>query len=171
MVLRDWQNKALAEITSSTDKVVSINAGVGSGKTLVGLSLIRKHIIDHPGERTIDVFVTPRIRLCRQQMEEFENSFPKDYNTALIEWNCSNDFDRDQPFDDITDHIVIFIVDESLWGIDTAPSKNNTTAVHSRYESRIKALQEWQNEGFHLGNIVYDEAHNYANAFSRGLLF
>ena len=77
--LREWQKKAKQNIknaiNSDKNELVAVNACVGSGKTNVAFNAFIDYIEANPGKKSVQLFVAPRIRLCNQQKEDFENDY------------------------------------------------------------------------------------------------
>ena len=174
--LHDWQKEGFTKVLKKCNRSVEhnpipVNASVGSGKTFFA-SLAYADFIDlHRDEKTIQFFVTPRIKLCAQQSNEiiekiqqcepfayqkFEN-FPGNglpfqiipVDSTHPEWNRHND-------NLTTQHVIFIICDASLWGED----KSNPGIRWNRWMNRIK---KWKADGYVFGNIIFDEAHNFKN--------
>jgi len=174
--LHEWQKDGFTKVITKCNRtdehnVIPVNASVGSGKTFFG-SLAYADFIDlHKNEKTIQFFVTPRIKLCAQQSKEvigkiatcepysyqqFEE-FPGNGSPFQViqvdcthhEWSRSNDNLTVQ-------HAIFIICDASLWGED----KNMPNARWNAWRSRFKA---WKKAGYIFGNIIFDEAHNFKN--------
>ena len=92
MELRSWQKhaKIIIErvVSSNDDNIVVVNACVGSGKTLVAEDAFGQFIKNNENDKTIQIFVTPRIRLCDQQTTSIANALNDMYG-ADIKY-CSN---------------------------------------------------------------------------------
>lgn len=174
--LHDWQVKAFNEVITHLNRTekhnpIMVNASVGSGKTAVAALALADFIDEHRNERTIQAFITPRIKLCSQQYKEltsviqnctdkfdYQNfeKFPDESPYQVIQVDCTNkDFSKQNP--NLTAKHVIFVICEaSLWGTD-----NNEP--EKRWNGWKHLFDVWQNEGYVFGNMVFDEAHNYAN--------
>ena len=175
--LRDWQKDAkesLREIISKTDKstdeeLVAVNACVGSGKTNVAFEAFIDYLDIHKPEKSIQMFVCPRINLCKQQAADFKRDYEEErakYNITVSEWHCESPDFKDRDIDTIwasanAKHYVIFIVDESIWGTEEVQTKNNIKFNKSRFDDFNKKLDKAAELGFQFGVIAYDEAHNY----------
>ena len=175
--LREWQKKAKQNIknaiNSDKNELVAVNACVGSGKTNVAFNAFIDYIEANPGKKSVQLFVAPRIRLCNQQKEDFENDYAayiKKYHIRVAEKNCQGD-DRnwDNLFNDggtkenPYEHYVVFIVDESLWGEYQRIGKDGEKRTATRMDDTLKVLSDLKKKGFSFGVIAYDEAHNYDN--------
>ena len=72
---RTWQ-RAASNVTqhmlTKSGVVVPVNACVGSGKTTVACNAFGQFITASKDKKTIQMFVTPRIRLCDQQNNEIK---------------------------------------------------------------------------------------------------
>ena len=92
---RKWQRHAFNVINNYVDGIVPVNACVGSGKTAVACYAFGKFIVDNIYSKTIQMFVTPRIRLCDQQNKEIESFLESEFNLkngpdyALIGVDCT----------------------------------------------------------------------------------
>lgn len=171
MKLRSWQKhaKTIIErvVSSNDDNIIVVNACVGSGKTLVAEDAFGQFIKNNENDKTIQIFVTPRIRLCDQQTTSIANALNdmyslqlnKDYNIVRVDCE-KNEFDwRNTKHKIHGKHIVIVICSESLFGFDKLL---NDTSVQ-RYSQWIKNFNAWKDAGYKLGFAVFDEAHNYEN--------
>lgn len=169
-----WQRDSYINViqrcnASSVHEVIPVNASVGSGKTLLAAWAIADFIQKHEDEQTIQVFVTPRIKLCSQQSKEIAEQIDDlGYSYKFIEhgegesdfqiypvdctkhsWDRANSYLEAQ-------HVIFIICDASLWG----------TCEHDkekRWNAWMKRFQTWKNEGFIFGNVIFDEAHNFKN--------
>lgn len=175
--LREWQKNSkecLREIITKTnkstdEKLVAVNACVGSGKTNVAFEAFIDYLDIHKPENSIQMFVCPRINLCKQQAADFEKDYEKErvkYNITVAEWHCESKNFKDRDIDTIwasanAKNYVIFIVDESIWGTEEVQTKNNIKFNRSRFDDFNKKLDKAAELGFQFGVIAYDEAHNY----------
>lgn len=169
MKLRKWQNDALKVIkrtVKSNDKtIIPVNACVGSGKTFVAESAFGEFIKLHHNEKTVQLFVTPRIRLCDQQAESIKKtlttSFKLNDNDYKIEQvDCTKKDYNWRSSKLYAKHVIFVICSESLFGLD--PAINN--AKVSRFTGWLRNFKEWQKQGYMLGFAAFDEAHNYENS-------
>lgn len=170
---RDWQKAAFKKIDNclkaDVPQTMAVNACVGSGKTDLGSYAFAKTIASGISEskKTISIFVSPRIKLCDQQQKSISDyidpRFPelKDkYSIFLI--NCEADpmqFDRKTGHLNVN-HAIFVFCDASLWGNgDKKDEKDNLV----RWSTWLSHFTKWSSEenGFKLGSIFFDEAHNY----------
>lgn len=174
-----WQDESFTKSikrcnsnSSSEHQVIPVNASVGSGKTTLAAWSIAEFIKEHESSKTIQVFITPRIKLCKQQCDGIAQNildlgypyrFAKfgDEKDPLNEFkiyrvDCENtDWDRGNTWIDAK-HAIFIICDASLWG----------TCEHDkekRWNAWVKRFRTWSEEGFELGNVIFDEAHNFKN--------
>jgi hypothetical protein len=174
--LHDWQKdgfvKVLKKCNCSTEhNIIPVNASVGSGKTFFSSLGFADFVDLHRDEKTIQFFVTPRIKLCAQQNNEITEKihmcepfayqkfeeFPGNgspFQTIPVdstrrEWSRHND-------NLTTQHAIFIICDASLWGED----KSNPGA---RWNAWMKRFEKWKEAGYIFGNIIFDEAHNFKN--------
>ena len=169
---RDWQKSAFKKIdsclTSESYQIMAVNACVGSGKTDLGSYAFAKTIENGIAEdhKTVSVFVSPRIKLCDQQQKSISNyidpRFPelKDkYSIFLI--NCEADpmqFDRKTGHLNVK-HAIFVFCDASLWGNGEKKDEKDNAV---RWNAWLGHFTKWSEEnGFKLGSIFFDEAHNY----------
>ena len=158
---RKWQRRAFNIIDSHAGGVVPVNACVGSGKTAVACYAFGRFIVDNIDNRTVQMFITPRIRLCDQQNNEIESFLESEFNLkngvdfAIIGVDCTKrQFNRKN--DRLESRHTIFVVcDESLWGRDKGVNPD------ARWRSWLHKFGKWQNAGFRFGWIALDESHNY----------
>lgn len=163
--MRAWQKKAdkiIDETIGLNSVVVPIDACVGSGKTAVACNAFGKFIEANKDGKTVQLLVTPRIRLCDQQSKEItgflngafglENG--KDY--SLIPVDCTkDDFNKKNPVF-AAKHAIFVICAESLFGADASlPGKP------SRWNAWWNRFSSWRSAGFKFGYAAFDEAHNY----------
>lgn len=161
---RDWQEDAAAKIASCSrntkHNIIPVNACVGSGKTDVASWAFGDFIKLHRSEKTIQMFVTPRIRLCAQQTDEISR-----YIEEELGLKAGIDFDmirKDCTQHDLnlslggfgSKHAILVVCDESLWGVESDGSEK-------RWKSWMKFFKKRLKEGYLLGNVVLDEAHNF----------
>lgn len=164
MKAREWQTKAFEVIgrCNSSDKteVIPVNACVGSGKTNVAAYALGDFIARNRASKTIQMFVTPRIKLCEQQANEiirfirdqFGLEVKRDYE--MIRKDCTQrDLDLKADFFGAK-HAIFVVCDESLWGIERDKTEKRFPAWKSFLKKRVDA-------GYKLGNFILDEAHNY----------
>lgn len=169
MKLRKWQ-AAAKKITervarSSKENLVIVNACVGSGKTFVAENAFGDFINLHRDNKTVQMFVTPRIRLCDQQSESIIRTLESEYGLInkkdfqLVHVDCTkNEFNWRNP-NLSGDHLIFVICDESLFGSDPAV----VNAKVSRWTQWLKNFAAWKNDGYTFGFAAFDEAHNYEN--------
>lgn len=163
--LRKWQaiaSKNSEQLITSTEKFMPVNACVGSGKTFVAVNAIGQFISTFKQECTIQMFVTPRIRLCEQQADEIINVLKtmhnledgKDY--SLVPVNCTENIYNKNTSHLSSKHTVFVICSESLWGTESSiPGKPN------RFNRWLSNFRMWRAEGYKFGIAALDEAHNY----------
>lgn len=173
--LRDWQKNAKTTIQTALQNephsLVAVNACVGSGKTLVPYEAIRIFIENHNTEKTFHAFVCPTIKLCKQQRDSaFEYFSRYGTNTDLKIWNSSStDVGQRRviptiPFwDSSSQHILIFICDESLWGSMKEKNVYGEEIIKCRFPRFISMLENNIKHNRLNGIIAYDESHNYIN--------
>jgi len=170
-----WQKIAFEKLTKALSdekhNLVSVAASVGSGKTAVAAYTFGKFIQTHKADKTISMFVAPRISLCNQQINEIETMIFEMFGFNSSRSKTAKEFDyklwlvncearKDQAYKNLDDtlynkHNIFIICDESLWG--TADKENNI----SRYNFWVHRFNKWEKEGFKFGSVVYDEAHNF----------
>lgn len=164
MKAREWQSKAYDVVNrcnaSDGSEVIPVNACVGSGKTNVAAYALGDFIKKNLDGKTVQMFVTPRIKLCAQQANEIQGFIEEEFGLKakadfdIIRKDCTQR-DIDLKSDVFTSKHAIFIVcDESLWGIE----KDGT---EKRIKMWMKFLRAREAEGYKLGNFALDEAHNY----------
>lgn len=153
-------------------QVIPVNASVGSGKTTLAAWTIAEFIKEHESSKTIQVFITPRIKLCKQQCDGIANDilrlgYPYEFakfgseKNPLSEYkiyqvDCEHtDWDRSNTFIDAK-HVIFIICDASLWGTCEYDKEK-------RWNAWVKRFRTWTEEGFELGNVIFDEAHNFKN--------
>ena len=171
--LRPWQEESFIKVIKPANRaeqhqVIPVNGCVGSGKTKLASLAFADYVDLHKDEKTIQVFVTPRIKLCKQQLSELAESIAKldpysyqqfkkfgeggDYQLVPVDcqnrdWNRKNDSLYSK-------HSIFIICEESLWGKDEDdPDK--------RWRQWIGRLKRWTKQGYKLGCIAFDETHNY----------
>ena len=167
---REWQSRAFEAVSrcnaSNVKNAIPVNACVGSGKTAVASYALGDFIVKNKDKKTFQMFVTPRIKLCKQQADSiiedlqamFDIANGKDYQ--IIRRDCS--IDDGVKFNpkkrQYAQHIILVICDESLWGKD--PKAEDPDIKFKTYLSGFEAMVE---DGYVFGNAVFDEAHNYTN--------
>ena len=147
-MLRSWQ--ALAKYTineiskQESHSLIAVNACVGSGKTTVAMQTMVDFIKKNDLNDTIQVFVCPRLALCKQQAAEIERYFTEAGVTSfkVICYNCEGEKPKEFT-EKYNQHIVLVACDKSIWD-DKLP------AFKRLLENRA------------CGVIAYDEAHNYS---------
>jgi superfamily II DNA or RNA helicase len=101
MTHREWQIESFEKLdrcnTSNKQEVIPVNACVGSGKTNVASYSLGSFIKNNQDKKTIQAFITPRIKLCAQQAKEIEE-FIKN------EFDLTNNKDYDVIRKDCTQH-------------------------------------------------------------------
>ncbi len=163
-----WQSEALDKIFAKSG-VISLDAGVGTGKTRIAFESFRHHIDLHRGGQTCDVFVAPSIRLTKQQyndcVEFFKNNHYPDITCAEVnckagDTNFSWNIPESGPICNLGNHVIYFI----CWA-----SFKLDPAKELYWKKLFKNNEEY---GRHNGYIFYDEAHIYdGNRDSRELIF
>ena len=165
---RTWQWEAKEAIDKALDenqKLFAINACVGSGKTNVAFEAMISFIEKFNPEKSVQVFICPRLSLCDQQLSEM-----KEYiTTAGIEGNfvllnssnCNESFEhlsvKDgnlNPLSPENKHVFVVACDASIWGGKKVEAK-------IRFNRFKKFLENEKKLGRSIGVITYDEAHNY----------
>lgn len=167
MKLRKWQIDA-KQITSriidsSDEKYAIVNACVGSGKTFVAADALGYAIDKYKSGKTVQLFVTPRIKLCHQQSDEIKNVLKtvyeleenRDYSLVNVDCTSKTVYNRKDGYLK-GNHIIFVICDESLFGKD---KKENLE--FPRYRDWLKNFNKWTNEGYRFCWAIFDEAHNY----------
>ena len=159
--IRKWQKQAFKKIDEYVEHPLLINACVGSGKTIVACYALGKFIVDNKNDKTVQMFVTPRIRLCDQQNNEIETFIESEFGLKngqdykIIGVDCSkHQFNKKNDLL-VAKHSIFVICDESLWGKDKGPDPA------SRWHSWIRKFKKWEEAGFKFGWAALDEAHNY----------
>lgn len=146
-MLRPWQVSARNKINEIAEQeahaLIAVNACVGSGKTTVAMQAMVDFIKRNELNETIQVFVCPRLALCKQQAKEIAKYFTDAEVTSfkVICYNCEGE--KPKEFTDHSQHIVLVACDKSIWD-DKLPA--------------FKRLLENRK----CGVIAYDEAHNYS---------
>ena len=73
---REWQRRAFEAVSrcnaSNVKNAIPVNACVGSGKTAVASYALGDFIVKNKDKKTFQMFVTPRIKLCKQQAGSIE---------------------------------------------------------------------------------------------------
>ena len=127
---RTWQWEAKESIEKALDenqRLFAINACVGSGKTNVAFEAIISFIEKFNPEKSVHLFVCPRLSLCDQQLSDM-----KEYITSAgIEGSfvLLNSSTRNEDFEHLTvkdgnwnplspenRHVFIVACDASIWG-------------------------------------------------------
>lgn len=166
---RAWQKKSFRivdELTAATvakrnPVIAPVNACVGSGKTAVACYAFGKYISENKNAKTIQMFVTPRIKLCDQQNMVIRNDLAdmfglvdgKDYTIIPVDctkrcWSKNNDRL-------VANHAVFVVCDESLWG----SSEGSDPAA--RWHGWLRRFKAYGEQGYTFGWDVLDESHNY----------
>ena len=146
-MLRPWQVFAKNKINEIAEQeahaLIAVNACVGSGKTTVAMQAMVDFIKKNDLDETIQVFVCPRLALCKQQAKEIEKYFTDSQieSSTVICYNCEGE--KPKEFTNHNQHIVLVACDKSIWD-DKLPA--------------FKRLLENRK----CGVIAYDEAHNYS---------
>lgn len=173
MNIRAWQEAEKKEfgkvLSTNPEKTwVSVDACVGSGKTFIPFYQIKDFINQHKNEKTFHFFVTPRIKLNRQQLDEFKAFCKREkLDVGFKRWDCKAEgteaiHDKDILFsDNAHKHYLVFIVDKSLWGTEEIIGKNNEKTKVSRLPKVMAALKDAERRKFIGGVIAFDECHNY----------
>ena len=172
---RKWQEKAFAIVShaNASDKkeVVLVNACVGSGKTAVASYALGDFIAKNKDKKTFQMFVTPRIKLCSQQVKSVQDDISsmfgyedgKEYQ--IVRRDCS--VDTSVKFNpkkiQYAKHIILVICDESLWGKDDKCEDD----YGKRFQSYMLGFEKLTKDGYVLGNAIFDEAHNYTSCHDK----
>lgn len=177
MEKRQWQLDCSQEVSKALKKkksIVSIASCVGSGKTYAAWDAMAQWIKMNKKKKTLQIFVCPRISLCSQQAIDaytYLNSECGNVEVLLVNSNQSEvrieeggqviksmkDFST-TPDASKSNHFVLVFCDASLWG-----DAENSDKPDSHYSKVVNFLEMAKEEGFQLGVIAYDEAHNYRN--------
>ena len=165
---RKWQKSAFKVIDKCTkngvNDIIPVNACVGSGKTSVACQAFGSFISEHHDDKTVQLFVTPRIRLCDQQFSEIDEylngnfGFENDVDYSLIAVDCTkNDYNKRN---DVlaSKHTIFVVCDQSLWGTDKKAVDPN-----GRWHKWVHKFKHWNELGYKFGYAAFDESHNYAN--------
>ena len=144
---------------------VSVACCVSSGKTLLATAGIAENIKNNV--KTCQVFVCPRLNLCKQQAEEIYDYLAEEhllasvvlYNSAKYDGKrniheCSNREVSEDEFFTGHSHVVIVACDDSIWG----GKGSEFFARKGTFEKILKNNEEY---GRVNAAIIYDEAHNY----------
>lgn len=169
-MLRDWQKESFEKIqkcnSNAEHNAISVNACVGSGKTMLTALAFGDFIQKHANEKTVQMFITPRVKLCKQQLTEIatkvKEQFPEQdfFNGGakyqLIPVDHTQDcYNKKNPVLS-AQHAVFIVCEASLWGEDkNEPAK--------RWNGWMKNFKAWENQGYVFGNAAFDESHNYKN--------
>ena len=171
MDLRSWQKKSIAKISASFSRdgneIMPVNACVGSGKTAVACWAIGEFIHQNINSKTIQIFSTPRIRLCDQQREEMaayleaEFGFKDKRDIVIIPVDCTkNEYNKwNENLVAYPQHVIFIICKESLTGKEEVHGTEIKQSRWNRWSRTFKDLHD--NDGFKLGTIALDEAHNF----------
>lgn len=163
---REWQDAGMMVIdrciANDTHNVIPVNACVGSGKTDLASYAFGKFIQENIKSRTIQMFVTPRIKLCEQQANGIagyiEQNFglKRNVDFTVERRDCTQ---KDLSFSEkiVNQHTIIVICDESLWGVDKTKPNPETF----RFSRMSKFLEQHAKDGYIIGNVALDESHNY----------
>ena len=163
--LRSWQEAAFNTINQAiiddNHALITVNACVGTGKTIVGIEAMYKFILNHKNDTTFNLFICPRIHLCTQQAkaisEYFENTELAD-SVIVKQVHCMSDDVCKSNAAIAGQHVIYVICDESLWGIEKHSPNPNI-----RFVRWINHFKRWISNGRIFGAVVYDESHNYNN--------
>lgn len=158
-----WQKEEFDRIKTILDKenndLISLEACVGSGKTRIAFMSFENFINNHKDSKTCQIFVAPRIKLVKQQInscrEYFENL--KYDNVKCIEVDCEStdrEFGRSSISDDnetcnLGTHVIYFVCVDSFMG----------DPIKEKYWNAL-----FKNNGIFgraNGEVFFDEAHNY----------
>lgn len=165
---RSWQKKAFNVIDSVIENgmntIIPVNACVGSGKTHVACYAFGKFITEHKSQSTVQMFVSPRIRLCDQQSQEISDYIElvfgliegTDYKIVPVD--CTKqDFNKKN--DTLVNRHTIFVIcDKSLWG--TEP---NVEDLNYRWHNWLHNFNVYRRRRKIFGFAAFDEAHNFNN--------
>ncbi len=165
---RKWQTAAFkiadeCSIDNVCD-IIPVNACVGSGKTSVACYSFGKFISEHLNDKTVQMFVTPRIRLCDQQNNEIaqfiETSFglKADIDYVIIPVDCTKSNFNKKSDTLASKHSIFVICDQSLWGTDKKAADPNM-----RWHQWIHKFNTYKKLGYKFGYAAFDEAHNFEN--------
>lgn len=127
MSLRSWQTQACEVVdfnnsNAAKGNVIPVNACVGSGKTLVAGYAFGGFIAENFKDKTVQMFITPRIRLCGQQAEEIisiaesMHDFKHHVDFDVIRRDCENADFNFKNTDLASKHTIIVVCDKSFWG-------------------------------------------------------
>jgi len=141
----------------------SVACCVSSGKTLLAIDGMLNAI--QFSSKTFQVFVCPRLKLCKQQAEEIINEVSKRKipGTQVLLYNSDTTTDlevisdrkviADEEFFTGASHIIVVACDESLWG-----GGLDSIFRQAKFKNILKNNISYGRENL---TIVYDEAHNY----------
>ena len=170
---RKWQTAAfdiVSRCNCSNEKcVVPVNACVGSGKTAVASYALGDFIAKNRSKKTFQMFVTPRIKLCKQQAESIAEDLQsmfgfaneKDYQIVRRDCSVDNGVKFNPKGEQYAQHIILVICDESLWGTDKKNDAAETGNANIRFQTYISGFEKLAEAGYVFGNAAFDEAHNY----------
>lgn len=161
---RSWQKDAFAVVercnSNAQHNAIPVNACVGSGKTNVAAYAIGDFIMKNLHGKTIQMFVTPRIRLCAQQAKEVSDFIESEFGLHpgkdfdIIRKDCTQ-HDIDLKAKSFTSKHAVFVVcDESLWGVEQDGTEH-------RWHKWLHFFKKLSGNGYLFGNAVFDEAHNF----------
>jgi hypothetical protein len=165
---RTWQWEAKEAIDKALDenqKLFAINACVGSGKTNVAFEAMISFIEKFNPEKSVQVFICPRLSLCDQQLSEMKEYITtagiKGNFVLLNSSNCNESFEhlsvKDgnlNPLSPENKHVFVVACDASIWGGKKVEAK-------IRFNRFKKFLENEKSLDRSIGVIAYDEAHNY----------
>lgn len=165
---RAWQKKAfkvLGKCTSNgVNDIIPVNACVGSGKTSVACHAFGSFIAENLDQKTVQMFVTPRIRLCDQQNNEIVSFLSENFGLkngidySLVAVDCTkNDYNKASD-SLVSKHTIFVICDQSLWGTDKKAIDPNR-----RWHDWVHKFNQWNELGYKFGYAAFDEAHNYSS--------
>ena len=167
---REWQKNAFEIVSqcnsSCKNNVIPVNACVGSGKTAVASYALGDFIVKNKDKKTFQMFVTPRIKLCKQQAGSIEEDLRamfgiangKDYQIVRRDCSIGDGVKFNPKKQQYAQHIILVICDESLWGKDPKAEDPDI-----RFKTYLSGFEKMIDVGYVFGNAVFDEAHNYSN--------
>lgn len=166
---RIWQWEAKESVEKALDenqKLFAINACVGSGKTNVAFEAMISFIEKFNPEKSVHLFVCPRLSLCDQQLSDMKEYIASaGIEGSFVLLNSSN---RNKGLEHLTvkdgvinplspenRHVFIVACDASIWG----DKKGKEEKI--RFNRFKKFLKNEEKLGRSIGVVAYDEAHNY----------
>ena len=168
MTHREWQIESFEKLdrcnTSNKQEIILVNACVGSGKTNVASYALGSFIKNNQDKKTIQAFITPRIKLCAQQAKEIEEFIKNEFNLTnnkdydVIRKDCTQHELNLSNKNFTSKHAIFVICDESLWGTD-----KNSPDPEKRWHIWNKFFGQREKDGYIFGNVIFDEAHNFTN--------